>query len=144
MPHLTIEYSANLANNAEMTDLCRELAHCIDTQRDGDRKVFPTGGIRVRALKSEACCIADGSIEDAAFVHLNFRIAAGRSDAVLKATAAVLMDVVKRHFAEAYRTRGFAASLEVNEFGKFGTLKYNNLHQRLAEHAGPEGMHRAG
>ncbi|MGH8189828.1 MAG: hypothetical protein ACREP2_00090 [Rhodanobacteraceae bacterium] len=144
MPHLTLEYSANLADESEMTRLCRELAHCLDAQRDGDRKVFPTGGIRVRALRSDAWFIADGSIEDAAFVHLNLRIGTGRSDAVIVSATAALMEVVTRHFADAWQTRGFAASLEVSEFGRFGTLKHNNLHQRLAESAEAEGTRHAG
>jgi len=146
MPHLSVEYSANLADDATMTRLCRALAGCLDAQREDGRKVFPTGGIRVRTLRSDAWFIADGSIPDAAFVHLNLRIGAGRSDAAIKAASAALMDVVKRFFDDAWRTRGFAASLEVNEFGRFGTLKHNNLHQRLAAQQGSaaEGARHAG
>ncbi len=136
MPHLTLEYSANLADETDMRRLCAELAQCLDGQRDGERKVFPTGGIRVRALRSDAYFIADGSIIDAAFVHANLKLGKGRSPAVIEAARTALFDVIKRHFAAAYKTRGFAASLEISEFGPAGTLKYNNLHDRLAVRAG--------
>lgn len=133
MPHLTLEYSANLADSADIRELCGELARCIDSQRDDERKAFPTGGIRVRALRYDDYFIADGSVPDAAFIHASLRIGPGRPPAVIEAVRAALFDVIKRHFAEAYRTRGFAASIEVSEFAPPGTLKWNNLHQRLAE-----------
>jgi hypothetical protein len=77
---LTLEYSANLADEASIGQLCTSLAACLDAQRENDQRVFPLGGIRVRALRCEQYCIADGR-PDAAFLHANLKIAAGRSDA---------------------------------------------------------------
>lgn len=130
MPHLTLEYSPNLETEGDLDGLCSELAHCIDSQYDGATKVFPTGGIRVRAYACDHCAIADGSLE-AAFVHANFRIGRGRSVGVRRATGAALMAVMQTHFEELYANHALALSVEVNEFNGLGTWKHNNLHERL-------------
>src|SRR6185437_3115632 len=101
MPHLTLEYSANLSDGDSMAALCRKLAQRLGELRDGDRAVYPIGGIRVRALCCETYCIADG-MPDAAFMHANLKIAAGRSEAVKRATGNALFDIVKEHFAETF------------------------------------------
>ena len=130
MPHLTLEYSANLADDASMGSLCKKLAQCLDAQRENDQRVYPLGGIRVRALRCEQFCVADGR-PDAAFLHANLKIGAGRSEATKKATGDALFDVIKQHFADAFEKHGLALSLEINEFSEAGTWKHNNLHARL-------------
>lgn len=130
MPHLSVEYSANLEADGRIDALCRELALCVDTQRDGECKVFPTGGIRVRALRCEHYCIADGTL-DAAFVHAHLKIGLGRSEAVRRATGDALLEVLKAHFADVFAQQGLALSVEINEFNELGTWKHNNLHARL-------------
>jgi 5-carboxymethyl-2-hydroxymuconate isomerase len=130
VPHLTLEYSANLANEDSIGALCKKLAQCLDAQRDKDQRVYPLGGIRVRALRCEEFCIADGR-RDAAFLHANLKIGAGRSENVKKATGDALFDVIKQHFAEAFEKHGLALSLEIGEFSEAGTWKHNNLHARL-------------
>lgn len=131
MPHLTLEYSANLSGEDSMTVLCRKLAQCLQEQREGDRPVYPLGGIRVRALRCDTYCIAGDVVADAAFVHANLKIAAGRSEAIKKATGDALFGVMKDHFAERFERQGLALSLEINEFGEAGAWKHNNLHARL-------------
>ena len=130
MPHLKVEYSANLDASGHINTLCRELAQCLDAIQDGTRKVYPTGGIRVRALRCEYYCIADGTL-DAAFVHANLKIAQGRSEAVRRATGDALLEVLKTHFADVFAQQGLALSVEINEFNELGTWKHNNLHAYL-------------
>ena len=130
MPHLTLEYSANLADGESIGRLCNTLAECLAAQRDQEKSVYPIGGIRVRALRCEHYCIADGRA-DAAFLHANLKIAAGRSDAIKKATGDALFALIKQHFAADFEQRGLALSLELNEFSEAGTWKHNNLHARL-------------
>ncbi|CAE6920554.1 5-carboxymethyl-2-hydroxymuconate Delta-isomerase [Paraburkholderia domus] len=130
MPHLTLEYSANLAGAEGIDELCKTLARCLDTQRENEQRVYPLGGIRVRALRCKQYCIADGRA-DAAFLHANLKIAAGRSDTAKKATGDALFDAIKQHFAAEFEKHGLALSLEINEFSEAGTWKHNNLHARL-------------
>ncbi|PRX99299.1 5-carboxymethyl-2-hydroxymuconate Delta-isomerase [Paraburkholderia sp. BL25I1N1] len=130
MPHLTLEYSANLAAEESIGQLCRALAQCLDAQRENEQRIYPLGGIRVRALRCEQYCIADGRA-DAAFLHANLKIGAGRSEAAKKATGDALFALIKQHFATEFEQHGLALSLEINEFSEAGTWKHNNLHARL-------------
>jgi 5-carboxymethyl-2-hydroxymuconate isomerase len=130
LPHLTIEYSANLADEERIGELCNLLARCLDAQRDGEQRVFPLGGIRVRALRCKHYCVADGR-SDAAFLHANLKIGAGRSPEIRQATGDALFALIKEHFAYEFATSGLALSMEINEFSEAGTWKHNNLHARL-------------
>ncbi|MFM0395524.1 5-carboxymethyl-2-hydroxymuconate Delta-isomerase [Paraburkholderia phytofirmans] len=130
MPHLTLEYSANLTGEESIGQLCKALAQCLDAQRENEQRVYPLGGIRVRALRCEQYCIADGRA-DAAFLHANLKIGAGRSEAAKKATGDALFALIKQHFATEFEQHGLALSLEINEFSEAGTWKHNNLHARL-------------
>jgi 5-carboxymethyl-2-hydroxymuconate isomerase len=130
MPHLTLEYSANLADEQRLAELCNDLAQCLDAQRENGERVYPLGGIRVRALRCDQYCIADGR-PDAAFLHANLKIGAGRSEAVRKATGEALFALIKQRFAVEFERQGLALSLEINEFSEAGTWKHNNLHARL-------------
>lgn len=132
MPHLTVEYSANLGEQARMPALMRELATALLDQRAEDGKpVYPKGGVRVRALPCADYCVGDGSMPDAAFVHATLRVGRGRSADTLKATGDAILATLTQHFAELYAQRGLALSAAVEEFGPLGTWKQNNLHERL-------------
>jgi 5-carboxymethyl-2-hydroxymuconate isomerase len=130
VPHLTLEYSANLADEQNMGQLCNALAQCLAAQRDGEQRVYPLGGIRVRALRCDQYCIADAR-PDAAFLHANLKIGAGRSEAVKKATGDALFALIKQHFAAEFEQHGLALSLEIGEFSEAGSWKHNNLHARF-------------
>ena len=136
MPHLTLEFSANLREDPDLADacdfnrLCSDLAACLVDIHDGDKQVYPTGGVRVRAFAAQAYCIADGA-KDAAFLHGTLRIGSGRSDAVKKATGDALFEVIKQHFSTLYDNTGLALSLEIIESSEAGSWKHNNLHARF-------------
>lgn len=131
MSHLTLEYSANLRDAGSFGELCRKLAQFMAALCVDGAAVFPTGGVRVRAIACEEYCIADGSASDAGFVHAILKIGAGRSDAAKRAACTGLFDIMKAHFAEQFAKQGLALSLELNEFGEAGTFKHNNLHARF-------------
>jgi 5-carboxymethyl-2-hydroxymuconate isomerase len=130
VPHLTLEYSANLTDEQNIGKLCNALAQCLAAQRDGEQRVYPLGGIRVRALRCDQYCIADAR-PDAAFLHANLKIGAGRSDAVKRATGDALFALIKQHFAAQFEQHGLALSLEIGEFSEAGSWKHNNLHARF-------------
>lgn len=130
MPHLTLEYSANLGDSGALGALCRQLGACLASQQAGGKPVYPIGGVRVRALAAQDYFIADGA-PDAAFVHATLKIGAGRSEAVKKMTGDALFDIMKTHFAALYERHGLALSLEINEFSESGSWKHNNLHARF-------------
>jgi 5-carboxymethyl-2-hydroxymuconate isomerase len=127
MPHIVVEYTANLGEQARMPALLKQ----INTLLIRDDGMFPTGGIRSRAIELQHWCIADGGNADDAFVHVSAKIGRGRSDAEKKAVFDPLFEVVKEHFASVYATRGLALSMELNEFSEAGTWKHNNIHARF-------------
>jgi 5-carboxymethyl-2-hydroxymuconate isomerase len=129
MPHLTFEYTDNLGESADIPGLLAK-SNAVLIAQDG---LFPTGGIRSRAIGHTQCCIADGSHPDDAFVHAHLRIGAGRSEAQKAAVGEALFAMIKAHFAAAFATRGLALSLELTEFSEAGTYKHNNLHARYAK-----------
>ena len=72
MPHLVLEYSANLEPSIDIDGLL-EAVH----EAAAATGVFPRGGIRSRAVGHDRYRIADGH-PDNGFVFLNVRIGAGR------------------------------------------------------------------
>ncbi len=130
MPHLTVEYSANLRAEGDIRGLLPKLARCLIDLRAGGNPVYPAGGVRVRAYEAADYCIADGSI-DAAFVNATLRIGGGRSREVVRATGDALFAVIEAHFAALLERRGLALSLYIDEVNEGGSWKLNNLHRLL-------------
>jgi 5-carboxymethyl-2-hydroxymuconate isomerase len=126
MPHFIVEYTSNIKAEARIPELLA-IANGILIAQGG---LFPTGGIRSRAIELHDYCIADGQ-EDYAFVHCNLKIGAGRTDAQKKHVCDQLFDAVKEHFAGVFAKRYLALSLELNEFSESGTYKQNNIHARF-------------
>ena len=73
MPHLTMEYSANLEATVDIAALCKAAkATMMDTG------LFELGAVRVRALRCDHYAIADEARENA-FLAVLVRIGAGRT-----------------------------------------------------------------
>ncbi len=134
MPHCILEYSANLEARSDFPALTKKIASTMLAQRhlvNGELvPVFPIGGVRVRAYRTESYCIGDGSLE-AGFVHAEMKIGAGRSSQTIKASGDAVFDTIKAHFAQEFAERGLALSMEINEFSEDGSWKHNNLHQKF-------------
>lgn len=130
MPHLTLEYSANLASETDMQALVNQAARVLIEQTEDGKPVYPIGGVRVRAVRLDTWCMADGQA-DYAFVHGALKIGAGRSEAVKQRTGDALFALMKSHFAALYDRRLLALSLEISEFSEAGSWKHNNVHAYL-------------
>lgn len=131
MPHVTVEYTDNLAAEGDIPGLLRTLADALCDSGG----VFPKGGVRVRAVRLSEYAIADGA-EDDAFVHLTVKIGAGRPAAFKTAFFGALFDKVKAHFAELSARRGLALSMYVEEADEAGGFKHNTIHRRFAAESG--------
>lgn len=126
MPHVTVEWTDNLAQDGRISVLLSDIAAMLREHPD----VFPWGGIRVRGIRLTDYVIADGA-EDDAFVHITVRIGRGR-DAQFKAEFfAKLFEGVKAHFAEVSARRFLALSMYVEEVEGVLSFKHNNLHARF-------------
>ena len=121
MPHLTVEYTDNLAE-PRMPELLSALNAVLIARGD----IYPIGGLRARALKLTEYVVADGQHDDA-FVHVTLKIGTGRSEEVRQATGDELFAVLTGHFASEFEARSLALSLEI---GEVETWKKNNIHRR--------------
>lgn len=132
MPHVTIQYTANLDPEAKIGVLCATLAEVICAQRDrAGERVFPVGGTRVLAYPAATFAVADGA-PDRAFVYLNVRIAPGRAAPLVAATGEALMAAVRSHFAALFASRPLGITLQIDEGAPLFDAKHSNLHPLFA------------
>ena len=129
MPHLVILYTPNVEPQTDMTALCRTMADAMLEQRDdAGRQVFPTGGTRVLAFPAAHHAVADGR-GDYAFVYLNVRMAAGRTEALKRRIGDALLARAKQHFDPLIAQRHIGITLQIDEApGQVYDGKLGNLH----------------
>ncbi len=126
MPHIMVEYSANLEADLPMRDLVAALHKtALETG------VFPIGGLRTRAERRDIYEIADGN-PDNTFIAVVARIGAGRDAATRRHVAERLLQTVADATAEIFRRRGLGITVEVAEIDPTASLKLNNLHERMS------------
>ena len=125
MPHLVIQYSANLDGTVDMGALCRALSAVL-----AGSGIFPAGGIRVRAYAAEDFAIADNHPRNA-FADMVLRIGSGRSAVEKADTGTALMAAASAHFAALLNEPHFALSLEIVDIDAAASWKQNTIHPRL-------------
>lgn len=125
LPHLTIEYSANMDARVDMGGLC-ELVHStlLDTGS------FEIGAIRVRAIRCQYYAVGDRLPENG-FIDMSLRMGAGRSQADRKRAGEAVFSAVAERLSELFGTRDFALSLEVREIDPELSWRENAMHARL-------------
>jgi len=129
MPHCVILYTPNIESRTDVSALCRKLADTMLALRDeAGKQVFPTGGTRVLAYPAAHSAVADGK-GDYAFMYLNLRMAAGRSEAVKQEAGDRLLEVVKQHFAPIFAQELIGITLQIDESaGQVYDGKHSTLH----------------
>ena len=130
MPHLIVEYSANIEDQIALDALLDKLHTCaLGTG------VFPLGGLRVRAHRADAFRIADKA-PDNGFVHVTALIGHGRPLDVQQRAAEELFAVLTKHLEPLYDKSPLALSLNVQEFHPVLNFKKNNLHEYVKRRGG--------
>ena len=122
MPHIVIEYSANLDNRIELHALVRK-AHEAALASG----VFEIGGLRTRCARREVYRIADGH-PDNAFVAVNVRVGHGRDEATRHSAGKMIFDAVCAHLQPIFATTPIGVTLDVAEIDPAATFKQNNMH----------------
>lgn len=125
MPHLTVEFSSNLAECSDMSALCHALRRTLL-----ESGLFELGAVRVRAISADHYAIADCHPKNA-FADLRLRVGQGRSENERKALGARLMEVASDHFAGQLAAPHFALSLEIVEIDGRFSWKNNAIHPRI-------------
>lgn len=125
MPHMTVDYSANLEEQIDIRALCQALHRAMV-----ETGMFEIGGIRVRALRVDHCVIADDDPQNA-YVHLSLRVGAGRSVEDRKAAGEYIYKAAVAYLADLFATPHFALSFVMDELDADLNWKKNSMHARL-------------
>ena len=129
MPHVVIQYTANLEPLVDMSALCKDIASTLVGLKDEERKpVFPIGGTRVLAYPAQHSAVAD-SKGDYGFCYINMRIAAGRSEAMKQAAGDAIHRLAQERFARAFDKAHVGVTIQIDESpGQVYDAKHSNLH----------------
>lgn len=143
MPHITIEYSENVAHHHDIDALVK-----VVHQAALDHGLPPADGLRTRAAQRDHYCVADGS-PDLAFIAIAVRIGPGRDEATKQSFITALLDAAEHHIGQESHTfatvgaidaprLAIAWSIELNEIDPDFRINRNHVRTRLAERANPQ------
>jgi 5-carboxymethyl-2-hydroxymuconate isomerase len=130
MPHLIVEYSANLEDQIDI----RRLVEKVHGAAVGTG-VFEVAAVRTRAERRDCYVIADGH-RDNAFVSIWVRVAPGRPAETRKRLGQEIFDAACKYLEKTYETIPIGISLEVQEIDKTAAFRKNNLRTIVKQRAG--------
>lgn len=124
MPHVSIEYSANLDERIDIQALC-------ETIHTGALATgfFELGAVRVRAVCCAYYAVAD-KLPENAFAHITLRLGRGRSAADKKTIGDTIFAAADKFCAPLLATPHFALSFEIVEIDGDLSWKKNAIHPR--------------
>jgi len=109
MPHLVLEYSANVPDTPDLDDVLRRLHEAMATTGH-----FDLARVKSRVRRHETFRLADGA-SDRAFVHLDLSVLAGRKAELLQGAGAALLSVLNEAFPRARLERRCQITIEIRE-----------------------------
>jgi len=125
MPHLILDYSANLDDMLDMQGLCVALKDAAVATG-----VFPQAGIRVRAHAADHAVIADGDARHA-YVDITIKMAAGRTEAQKATAIDGVFDAAKAFTADLMAAHPFLLSIELREVSAELSRKKSSIRDYL-------------
>jgi 5-carboxymethyl-2-hydroxymuconate isomerase len=129
MPHLNIEYSANLEDALDVQALVDRIHKtALETG------IFPLGGVRTRAEARKHYKIANGDPR-AGYIHMMVRIGPGRDVETRRSAGDRIFAALCDFTDELYRSRPLALSFELHEIPPDMAWRKNNLHELLKKEA---------
>ena len=125
MPHLMIDYSANVEPDLDIGGLCntlRDVAASIDA--------FPLAGVKVRAVRVDHYAIADGNPEHG-FIDISVRIREGRDMETKQNAAQKIFEAANEFVADFMQRRSLALSLELRDIDAVLSPKSGSIRKYL-------------
>jgi 5-carboxymethyl-2-hydroxymuconate isomerase len=129
VPHITVEYSANLQEAVSIAKLVEDVHRAVLATG-----TFKLGAVRTRAERRDVFVVADGDPQNA-FINVIARIGRGRPPEKRRGLAEAIMAVLDQETATLAASRGLALSVYVEEIDEDGALRKNNLHARMEQKA---------
>lgn len=125
MPHVTMEYSANLDSVLDMKALCDEVLGAVLASG-----LFEAGAPRVRAVRCEAWAVAD-NVPQNGFLDVVVKMGQGRSSEDRTRLGEALFATLQHATAHLLAEPHFALSLQIREIDDAYSWKKNAIHPRL-------------
>jgi len=122
MPHITLDYSANMEERADIAALCDHLRRAaIDTG------VFPLAGVRVRAFAATHVSIADGD-QMHGYIDISIRLREGRDQPTREHAVQAIFEAARQFLQPTLETHSIALSAELRNIDaslspKTGTIR---------------------
>lgn len=130
MPHIWVEYSANLEPELDI----HRFMKVVQEASVGDGKVFPFAGTRIRAVPISTYLIADGH-PDNAFVHVEVKIGHGRAQDEKEALCDRVFAAIRSYLAPIRDSRPLGTSMQVEEADPVLNQKDSNYRDYLKRRA---------
>lgn len=125
MPHIQIDYSANLESRLDVAGLCRVLRDAAVATG-----VLPLAGIRVRAIKADHVVIADGN-PDHAYLDISVRLRGGRTPEAKAAATEAIFAAAEAYCAGVMATSSFMLSMEMRDIDPTLSPKASSIRKYL-------------
>jgi 5-carboxymethyl-2-hydroxymuconate isomerase len=118
MPHLTLEYTANLdewANDLNLLSSLHRLLHSV-------------AGIKIENCKSRwrmmEVWVVGGGEGESAFLHLDLRFLEGRPLGTKQAVGVGALELIRKHFASVPEELGLQITVEIRDIKKDTYFKH--------------------
>ena len=121
MPHIVIEYTTGVEQDADMQALARELHRVATTCGN-----FPVGGVRTQLRPTPFSLVGDASAQNV-FVNVTIRIGPGRPPELKNKLAKMFFDAAEACVDGLFDKRPSGLQLELSDFDPNVTLSRNNM-----------------
>ncbi len=111
MPHLTLEYSANIIDKPDFKNLFRDCHTALSATLPTD-----ISGCKSRAIAHQDYYLGNGEATNA-FIHVTLKIMPGRSREILDKVTQELLAIIERNFEKSIRELNLQITIEVSDLG---------------------------
>lgn len=125
MPHLTLDYSANLEALCDISELCNHLR--LAAVSTG---VLPMAGVRVRAFCATHVSIADGATDNI-YLDISVRLRAGRDLETRKNATKIIFEAARSFLGPVISAHPIALSMEMRDIDPDLAPKLNTIRDHL-------------
>jgi 5-carboxymethyl-2-hydroxymuconate isomerase len=126
MPHVIVEYSANIEADITPQRLVEDIHSAAITSG-----IAEPVAVRTRLMRREHYRVGDGAPENA-FVHIDIRARKGRSLEQKKAMVQAIYDQANKTLDVVFKARPLALTVEIHEIDPDTRLLRNGMRERKA------------
>lgn len=109
MPHVVLEYSANIEEKPDFSQVLSEIHELLPSVGP-----YEPSGIKSRAVERSTFRVAQAE-SGHGFVHVELAILSGRDEGVRRETSARLLELLKRQFEKSLSKQRISFSVEIRE-----------------------------